>query len=128
MKTFLLQIFTWWNQQTIGTRFFTWRKGVHVGEDQNGNKYYKEYKGEKRWVTYADEAEASNVPPEWYAWLHKIVDTPPSEEEYTAKDWQKAAKPNMTGTPYAYRPSGSVLKPQQARPSATGDYEAWQPE
>ena len=25
MKTFLLQFFTWWNGQTLGTRFHTWR-------------------------------------------------------------------------------------------------------
>jgi NADH:ubiquinone oxidoreductase subunit len=27
MKDWLLQIFTWWNGQTIGTRFHTWRFG-----------------------------------------------------------------------------------------------------
>lgn len=128
MKTLLLQIFTWWNGQTIGTRFFTWRKGVCVGEDDRGNSYYQERGGDKRWVIYADEAEASNVPPEWYAWLHKIVDVAPNDEDYEAKSWQKEAKPNMTGTPLAYRPSGSVLKPEQSRPAATGDYQAWQPE
>ncbi|HET7716433.1 MAG TPA: NADH:ubiquinone oxidoreductase subunit NDUFA12, partial [Bauldia sp.] len=30
MKRFLLQFFTWWNGQTLGTRFFTWRKGIAV--------------------------------------------------------------------------------------------------
>ncbi len=40
MKT-LLQIFTWWNGSTIGTRFHTWRFGKRVGEDQFGNVYYE---------------------------------------------------------------------------------------
>ena len=40
MKNLLLQIFTWWNGQTLGTRFFTWRFGKRVGEDEFGNVYY----------------------------------------------------------------------------------------
>ena len=31
MKQFILQIFTWWNGQTLGTRFHTWRRGKLVG-------------------------------------------------------------------------------------------------
>ncbi|MHA7884845.1 MAG: NADH:ubiquinone oxidoreductase subunit NDUFA12, partial [Nitratireductor rhodophyticola] len=41
MKKFLLQFFTWWNGQTLGTRFHTWRKGTRVGEDEFGNTYYE---------------------------------------------------------------------------------------
>ena len=33
----LKQIFTWWNGQTIGTRFHTWRFGTRVGQDEFGN-------------------------------------------------------------------------------------------
>jgi len=33
----------------------------------------------------------------------------------------------MTGTPYAYRPKGSLYASGQ-RPKATGDYEAWTPD
>ena len=40
MKTLLTQIFTWWNGQTIGTRFHTWRFGKKVGQDELGNTYY----------------------------------------------------------------------------------------
>jgi NADH:ubiquinone oxidoreductase subunit len=32
----------------------------------------------------------------------------------------------MTGTPAAYRPSGSTLASGR-RPAATGDYQAWTP-
>ena len=35
----LSQIFTWWNGQTIGTRFYTSRRGELVGEDDQGNRY-----------------------------------------------------------------------------------------
>ena len=41
MKTLLTQIFTWWNGQTIGTRFHTWRFGKKVGQDELGNTYYE---------------------------------------------------------------------------------------
>ena len=39
MKTFLLQALTWWSGQTLGTRFYTWRFGERVGEDEFGNVY-----------------------------------------------------------------------------------------
>ena len=40
MKQFLLKFFTWWNSQTFGTQFHTWRYGKRVGEDEFGNVYY----------------------------------------------------------------------------------------
>ena len=33
----------------------------------------------------------------------------------------------MTGTPEAYRPSGSILGSAE-RPKATGDYKPWRPQ
>jgi NADH:ubiquinone oxidoreductase subunit len=122
----LKQIFTWWNGQTLGTRFYTWRKGVRVGEDEFGNVYYRERKGSRRWVIYNGLAEPSMVPADWHGWLHYTVDTPPSETEYHRRAWQKPHRPNMTGTAAAYRPEGSLLK-GASRPAATGDYEAWRP-
>ncbi len=59
MKQFLLQFFTWWNGQTLGTRFYTWRKGRPVGEDAFGNRYYSDAAGKRRWVIYNGVAEAS---------------------------------------------------------------------
>ena len=35
--------------------------------------------------------------------------------------------PNMTGTPGAYRPPGSIANAGK-RPEVTGDYEPWSPE
>src|SRR5215207_9643720 len=41
MKDYLVQFFTWWNGSTLGTRFYTWRFGQFVGEDELGNRYYR---------------------------------------------------------------------------------------
>lgn len=123
----LSEFFTWWNGNTIGTRWFTWRNGEFVGKDELGNSYYQQRNGNRRWVIYNGISEPSSVPPDWHGWLHYTVDTPPTEEQYQAKSWQKPHKANMTGTRYAYRPPGSTLAPGE-RPQATGDYEAWKPE
>jgi len=135
MKSFLLKVFTWWNSQTFGTQFWTWMYGEPVGEDEFGNRYYRTRGGEidktlgfeRRWVIYNGYAEASTVPPSWHGWLHHTVDTPPTEENYTAREWQKPHRPNMTGTPGALRPPGSTLATGR-RPKATGDYKAWSPD
>src|SRR5690606_898075 len=86
MKKFLLQFFTWWNGQTLNTRFHTWRKGRRVGTDQCGNVYYEggvDSEGRtRRWVIYAGVSEASQIPPGWHGWIHHRVDTPPSAENY----------------------------------------------
>ena len=70
--------------------------------------------------------EASRIPPEWHGWIHHIVDVPPTAEAYTAREWEKPHLPNLTGTPEAYRPAGSILASGQ-RPKATGDYQPWTP-
>ena len=121
----LLQFFTWWNGSTWGTRFYTWRKGTKVGEDEFGNVYY-EGDGGRRWVQFNGPAEASAIPPGWHGWMHHRVDTPPSEEDYKAREWQKPHQPNLTGTVDAYFPKGSMANPE-TRPEVTGDYEAWKP-
>ncbi|MEM7621176.1 MAG: NADH:ubiquinone oxidoreductase subunit NDUFA12 [Pseudomonadota bacterium] len=124
----LSEIFTWWNGNTIGTRFTLWKSGEFVGKDEFGNSYYKERgNGPRRWVIYNGISEASTVPPDWHGWLHHTVDVPPTEQDYTPKSWQQPHKPNMTGTDYAYRPPGSTLHAGE-RPPATGDYKPWTPE
>lgn len=133
MKAFILKCFTWWNGQTFGTQFTIWRDGVFVGEDEQGNKYYRSKYSkhpalghERRWVVYHGEAEPSKIPPGWWGWMHHKSDKPPTEEAYAAREWQKPHRPNMTGTALAYRPKGSTLSAAK-RPRATGDYEAWTP-
>ncbi|MDR1827439.1 MAG: NADH:ubiquinone oxidoreductase subunit NDUFA12 [Methylobacteriaceae bacterium] len=134
MKELLLQIFTWWHGQTIGTRVFTWRRGRYVGSDEFGNKYYQCSWNEidpsigprRRWVVYNGPVEASRVPPGWRAWLCYTVEKSPAEEEYKPHDWEIPYQPNMTGTTLAYHPEGSMLGSGR-RPPATGDYVPWQP-
>ena len=127
MKEFLLQFFTWWNGQTLGTRFYTWRKGEFVGSDESGNRYYREKNGGKagrRWVVYNGLAEASTIPPGWHGWMHYRSDEPPAP--YTRREWEKEHEPNLTGTAQAYRPPGSVLNPHPRTPGGP-DYEPWRP-
>ena len=111
---------------TVGTRLMTWWKGELVGTDQFDNRYYKEKNGDRRWVIYAAAPEASQVPPEWHAWLHRTIDEPPLGPR-AALPWQREHEPNRTGTAEAYRPSGSLVQ-EARRPPATGDYEAWVPD
>ena len=125
MKQLLLEIFTWWNSQTFGTRVYTWWKGEFVGEDEFGNRYYRERGGWRRWVIYNGLVEASRVPPDWHGWLHYTHDEP--LVDYTPREWEKPHRPNLTGTPKAYRPQGSILS-KGRRPVATGDYQPWKPE
>ena len=44
LKTLFLETFTWWNNQTLGTKILTLFKGKYVGKDDFGNKYYKNKK------------------------------------------------------------------------------------
>ncbi|HUZ73758.1 MAG TPA: NADH:ubiquinone oxidoreductase subunit NDUFA12 [Stellaceae bacterium] len=124
---------------TIGTRLLTWLRGELVGTDATGNRYYRDRRHvalergggrasrERRWVLYNGVAEASCVPPEWHAWLHHTVDASPLAAARPLYRWEKPHQPNLTGTPLAYRPPGSVLL-GGARPHATGDYEPWRPD
>ncbi len=124
MKDFLLQFFTWWHGQTLGTRFYTWRKGEFVGSDESGNRYFRERGGNRRWVIYNGPVEASRIPPGWHAWMHGRSDDPPAT--YQPREWEKPHQQNLTGTAQAYRPPGSILGPAPRTPG-TPDYEAWQP-
>ena len=129
----LSKIFSWWNGATIGTLFTIAKRGALVGTDAFGNRYYQSrdnvsYDGRKRrWVVYNGYAEASKVPPEWHGWLHYTLDEPPTEVQLPRKAWETDYTPNLTGTPMAWRPQGS-LAAEARRPAATGDYQAWTPE
>ncbi|MEN8709767.1 MAG: NADH:ubiquinone oxidoreductase subunit NDUFA12 [Paracoccaceae bacterium] len=124
--TFLNRAVTWWNGQTLGTQFFTWRKGQRVGEDENGNIYYRNASDSKRWVIFNGEAEATKVSPDWHGWLHRTWDTPPSDKPLGHKSWEKPHEENLTGTAAAYVPAGSLRRGDQVK--ARHDYEAWSPE
>jgi NADH:ubiquinone oxidoreductase subunit len=131
MKPMFIEIFAWWTGNTWGTRLDTWLHGAFVGEDEQGNRYYKAKPGSKkpkrRWVIYNGYAEASKIPPGWHGWMHYRTDIAPSEESYAAHPWELPHVQNMTGTAAAYRPDGSLLNKGE-RPRVTGDYDAWSPE
>jgi NADH:ubiquinone oxidoreductase subunit len=135
LKTLIVRFFTWWNGSTYGTQVWTWLYGELVGTDEFGNRYYRTrgrridptLRMERRWVVYNGYAEASKVPSSWFSWLHHTVDLPPIEEVVKVRPWEKPHKPDLTGTPLAYRPPGSTLA-KNRRPPATGDYKAWTPE
>lgn len=121
----VLRALTWWDGQTFNTQFFTWRKGIKVGEDDAGNIFYKTSDGKRRWVIFNGEMEASRVSPDWHGWLHHTWDEPPTEKPFVHNDWEKPHQPNLTGTSMAYAPQGSLHK---AEPKSRQDYEAWSPE
>ena len=124
-KDYLLRSLTWWNSQTWGTALHTRRFGQKVGEDALGNIYYRNADDSSRWVIYKGEAEATRVPTEWFGWLHRTWDDAPSETAPVRHFWEKPSLPNLTGTPYAYAPPGSL---RHADPPKRQDYEAWTPD
>lgn len=121
---FLTKFLTWWNSETLATQFYTKRHGKRVGEDAEGNVYYQNADGSRRWVIYNGEIEASRVAPEWHGWLHHTWQQPPTEAPLPRKGWEKPHVPNLTGTGAAYHPPGSILSSERPR---TADYEAWVP-
>lgn len=120
ISSFFRYVFGWWYNCTIGTQWFTFLNGKKVGEDDQGNVYYTQKKGAKRWVIYNGDIEASRVPPEWHAWLHYTVKETPLERPPVVKSWEKEHEANKTGSIDAYFPGGNKNK--------TGDYEAWTPQ
>lgn len=123
--SFLLRALTWWNSQTINTQFWSWRNGSKVGEDDDGNVYYQNKDGSRRWVIYNGESQASRVTPEWHGWLHHTWEEPPTKAPLPHKLWEQPHIPNLTGTVAAYHPDGSLYRPD---PIERRDYDAWQPE
>lgn len=98
-------------------------KARQIGTDQYGNVYFEQpmkKRYSKRWVMFKGIAEGSRVPPEWHGWLHHMMDKPPFETYDAPYDWQQPHKPNLTGTPFAYRPT--PINNNVGRP-----YDPWQP-
>lgn len=126
------ELFSWWHGQTLGTRLFTARRGILVGQDSDGNRYFEERAigplgRKRRWVLYNGLAEASRVPPDWHGWLHYTADDPPTSAPFVVKSWEKSHRPNLSGTVGAYHPPGSLFGGDQPPPKARA-YEPWIPE
>ena len=111
-------IFTWWNNQTIGTFLKTLFFGKYVGSDEQGNKYYQSKKNE-RWVIYANNIEATKITSDWYLWMHHTTDKIPSENEKKKYSWQKKHAANRTGTKDSYKPT------KIQKTSVEKKYETW---
>ena len=103
MLTLFKEIFTWWNQQTLGTRFYTIFFWKLVGRDEFGNKYYQSKNG-KRWIIYKGEVEATKIPGEWYSWMHFTNNKIENLHELEKYKWQKDHLSNQTGSENSYHP------------------------
>ncbi|HEX4875005.1 MAG: NADH:ubiquinone oxidoreductase subunit NDUFA12 [Sphingorhabdus sp.] len=123
----LAKIFTWWDGATIGTALYSARKGVLVGEDEQGNRYYRAKDGSRRWVIYNGANDASRVAPEWHGWLHGTFEGEPDSYLPPKRKFELPQSPNLTGTDAAYKPQGALDKTGH-RAASTGDYEAWSPD
>ena len=122
---FLNSLVTWWNSQTLNTRLHTWKNGVKVGEDEQGNIYYTTRDEKRRWVIFNGEAEASRVNADWHGWLHHTYKETPLSNPLIHKNWEKPHQENLTGTISAYIPDGSLKSIETKKRT---DYEAWKPE
>ncbi|KZT54517.1 NDUFA12-domain-containing protein [Calocera cornea HHB12733] len=98
------------------------KHGKLMGEDQFGNKYYEnlnpeqETPGRQRWIDFTQhDFNASQVPPEWHAWLNHIRKDPPSSDfhliQASRPKWIGPWRENLTGTRGAFK-TYSTTKPK----------------
>lgn len=125
MASLLKRLVAWWDGTSVGTQLFTNRHGTKVGEDDDGNVYYRNEDDTRRWVLYEGSNDATRVGPEWYGWLHHTFKQPPTEAPMARKAWEKPHQPNLTGSDGAFLRQGSIRRPDSA---PQRDYEAWSPE
>ena len=117
------EIFTWWHNQTIGTRIWSFFNGYKIGDDMFGNIYMRNKDDSKRWVLYEGDVDSSKVPPEWNGWLRYTSNKIPSlQKKYS---WEKKHVKNQTGTKNSYYPSASVLNNPKGKKKS--EYEQWSP-
>ncbi|XP_053621477.1 probable NADH dehydrogenase [ubiquinone] 1 alpha subcomplex subunit 12 [Plodia interpunctella] len=101
------------------------KDGVLVGEDKYGNKYYENpryFYGRNRWVEYSDKYnmnyDGSQIPADWYGWMHYKTDLPPHKDPSRPKyKWMSDFTENLSGTTGQYTPY-STTRPK---------IEAWVP-
>ena len=125
LMTSISRFFTWWDRQTHGTQLFTWRNGVRVGSDAQGNVFYRTKDDSRRWVIFNGLIEASKVSPDWHGWLHRTWNEPPTDKPLAHKAWERPHQENLTGSTAAYAPTGSI---RRSETTARTDYEPWVPE
>ncbi len=99
-------------------------KRKFVGEDVHGNKYYEASDPSTaihcrdRFVIFKSltNYDASDIPAEWFGWLHKINDSPPSDssKEHQLSRGYRGHAPNWTGTRGKYVPYSTTKQKVQA--------------
>ncbi|KAG6510530.1 probable NADH dehydrogenase [ubiquinone] 1 alpha subcomplex subunit 12 [Zingiber officinale] len=103
-----------------------------VGVDKFGNKYYEDLTvqhGRHRWVEYAKKARynASQVPPEWHGWLHRVTDrTGDQLLMLKPKRYGVEHRENFSGEgdELIYHSKGHALHPGQRNWTY---YQSWEP-
>ena len=126
MFSFFKVVFCWWHNSTFGTMLDTFLHGKKIGTDKGGNTYYTCKNNKRRWVIYNGEIEASRIPPKWHAWLHRLVQDPPTVRPLKKQKWEKEHLPNLTGSSNSYFPHDNKFG-TKARPASKADYESWTP-
>lgn len=93
------------------------KSGTLIGTDRFGNRFYENTVEElplrTKWVDYKHHfCDASETEPGWHAWLHHMVDNPPTKDSMLqprTNAWsQPTHVPNMTFTRSAYKPYSTV--------------------
>ncbi|XP_055858983.1 probable NADH dehydrogenase [ubiquinone] 1 alpha subcomplex subunit 12 [Episyrphus balteatus] len=99
--------------------------GTLVGTDKYGNKYFENpyyFYGRNRWVEFAPhvnmEYDGSQIPADWFGWMHYKTDLPPIRDGSRPKHkWMADHSENLSGTKAQYMPYTTT------RPKV----EAWDP-
>ncbi|ORY89485.1 NADH ubiquinone oxidoreductase subunit NDUFA12-domain-containing protein [Leucosporidium creatinivorum] len=96
------------------------KAGRYCGQDEHGNRFFEnpdETLWRHRWVDFAShDFNASQVTPEWHAWLTHIRHLPPPEDpimQASKQPWQTPHFENLTGTRGAFK-TYSTTKPKIA--------------
>lgn len=123
---FFKALLTWWNSKTIGTAWYTYRKGEKVGKTSKAMSTIRNATASAAGLSMM----AILKPPACRRNGTAGCTTPVTCRPQRVSATQKLEKPhlaNQTGSLNAYFPPGSLNSGGQ-RPAVTGDYEAWQPE
>ncbi|KAJ3250900.1 hypothetical protein HK103_003061 [Boothiomyces macroporosus] len=91
------------------------KTGTLVGSDFHGNEYYEnrnDISGRDRWVVYNKwNFDATQVPPEWHQWIHRMTDEVPDGRNFKTSFYTPTHAENHTGTRGAFK-TYSTVKPK----------------
>ncbi|XP_065559104.1 probable NADH dehydrogenase [ubiquinone] 1 alpha subcomplex subunit 12 [Artemia franciscana] len=94
------------------------KDGTLIGVDKYGNKYFENkryFVCRSRWVQYNEDVglnyDGSQIPAEWYGWMHYKTDIPPTVRPPVNYKWMADHTENYSGTDKAWTPY-STTKPK----------------